>query len=59
MVLRFQFYAITLHKEKEKCAEKETFHRFLTPHLFLAKQQEKAPPQCDSAGSPKHSLSPD
>lgn len=43
MVLRFQFYAITLHKEKKNVLKKETFHRFFDPSSFLAKQQEKAP----------------
>ena len=41
MVLRFQFYAITLHKEKKNVLKKETFHRFFDPSSFFGKTARK------------------
>lgn len=41
MVLRFQFYAITLHKEKKNVLKKETFHRFFAPSSFFGKTARK------------------
>ena len=44
MVLRFQFYAITLHKEKKNVLKKETFHRFFDPSSFFGKMNVRMLP---------------